>query len=380
MWELIPIFLISCALGIVSHSYSTYDNTLQKYTKKDKIIYILLTICIVLFIGLRTRYNDTSNYLQSYSLIPEGVSIFNKVDFLKLGGNPGFWLLQNIIHNCGFSGQDFLLFFSCLSIIPTLWFIHKHSNNIILSIFLTFTVGIVTLNAAAIKQCCAMAFGLIAVDAYLNKKYIKAIIFLLIAATFHPYVLMFAIAPLLTFKPWGKKTGILFVAFVVAGFSMQILINTILDVTTLLGEEYVFDSFTGEGVNFLRVLVTLAPTVLSFFVVKNGGYTEETKEQNLYINFTMLNGFVMFLALFGTANYFGRLAHYFLPFVIISIPYMLSCLKKTDKILVGSIIVFAYSFYFVYENIYGGLGSFDNCFDRINIFEYLQQIFQERLS
>ena len=375
MWELTPIFLLSCALGFASHSLSTYDYTSKKYAKKDKIIYILLIVCMVLFIGLRTRYNDTSNYLESYNRISGKASIFNKANFLKLGGNPGFWLLQNIIHKWGFSGQDFLLFFSCLSLIPTLWFIHKRSNNIVLSIFLTFTVGLVTLNAAAIKQCCAMAFGLIAVDAYLDKKYIRAVVWLLIGATFHPYILMFATAPLLTFKPWGKKTGILLIVFAIAGTTMQILVNTILNVTTMMGEEYNSSSFTGEGVNFLRVLVALAPSALSYIVAKEGGYTEETKEQNLYINFTMLNGLVMFLALFGTANYFGRLAHYFLPFVVISIPYMLSCLKKDNKLLVGSIVVFAYLFYFWYEKSYGGMGSFDNYFDRITIFEYLQKKF-----
>lgn len=374
MWEIIPIFLLSCALSFASHSNSTYDRALKKYTKKENIIYILMMFCLVLFIGLRTRYNDTYNYLESYNRIPKNVDIFNKVNFLQLGSNPGFWLLQNIIHNLGFSGQDFLLFFSCLSLGPTLWFIHKRSNNIILSIFLTFTVGFITLNAAAIKQCCAMAFGLIAVDAYLNKKYIRAVVWLLIGTTFHPYILMFAIAPLLTFKPWGKETVILFIAFAIAGAAMQILINTILDVTTLLGEEYVSSSFTGESVNFLRVVVALAPSALSFIIAKRGGYTKETKEQNLYINFTMLNGLVMFLALFGTANYFGRLAHYFLPFVAISIPYMLSCLKKNDKLLVGMIVVFAYLFYFWYGNSYGGVGAFDNYFDRITIFQYFKQI------
>lgn len=374
MWELIPIFLLSCALSFASHSNSTYDRALKKYTKKENVIYILMMFCMVLFIGLRTRYNDTYNYLESYNRIPKNVDIFNKVNFLQLGSNPGFWLLQNIIHNLGFNGQDFLLFFSFVSLFPTLWFIHKHSNNIVLSIFLTFTLSIVTLNAAAIKQCCAMSFGLISIDYFLNKRYKSSIVFLLIGATFHPYVLMFAIAPFLTFRPWGKKTILMLIIFAVAGVSMQILINTILDVTTLLGEEYHAGSFQGEGVNPIRVLVALAPMMLSFLVTKNKGYTDETKEQNLFINLTMLNGLIMFLALFGTANYFGRLAHYFLPFVTISVPYMLSCFNKNDKILLGTVIICAYIFFFWYGNMRGGLGRFDDYFDRITIFQYFKQI------
>ncbi len=374
MWELIPIFIFSCALSFISHSNSVYNEKTGEYKKIDKVVYALLVLCIVFFVGLRTRFNDTRNYLDSYNSIPKNVNIFYKVNFLKPGENPGFWLLQNIIHNLGFSGQDFLLFFSFISLVPTLWFIHKHSNNIVLSIFLTFTVGIITLNAAAIKQSCAMGLGLIAIDAYLNKKKIKFILWILIGVTIHPYVLMFAIAPVLTFKPWGEKTFVLLIVFAIAGFAMQVLVNTILEVTSMLGEEYVTSSFLREGVNPFRVLVALAPSLLSYIVSKSGGYTENTKEQNLYANFTMLNGLIMFLALFGTANYFGRLAHYFLPFVVISIPYMLSCLKDKDRVVFGFIIVFAYLFYFWYENIHGGLGTFDDYFDRINIFEYLKQL------
>ena len=374
MWELIPIFILSCALSFISHYCSTYDAKIKKYTKKDKAVYVLLVLCIVFFIGLRTRYNDTTNYLESYSRIPENVNIFYKVNFLRLGENPGFNLLQNILHNLGFSGQDFLLFFSFVSLVPTFWFVKKHSNNIVFSVFLTFTVGLTMLSAAAIKQCSAMALGLIAIDAYLNKKNVKFVLWLLIGATIHPYILMYAIAPLLTFKPWSRKTILLLIVFAFAGVTMQVLVNTILKVTTLLGESYESSSFLKEGVNPFRVIVALAPSLLSYIIVKEGGYTEETKEQNLYANFTLLNGLIMFLALFGTANYFGRLAHYFLPFVVVSIPYMLSKLKREDEMVISFIAVVAYLFFFWYGNIYGGVGAFDDYFDRINIFKYFSQL------
>lgn len=377
MWEIIPIFITSCLLAFISHAGSTYDSLSKKYIKKERVLYAIMAICVIFFIGLRTRLNDTANYLQSYNRIPENASLFYKVNFLKLGSNPGFWLLQNTMHRLGFSGQDFLLAFAFLSLGPILWFVHKYSNNIFVSVFLIFTASIVTLNCGAIKQFTAMALGLIALDRMLNKKYCRFVLWLIIASTIHPYILMFALAPLLTFKPWGKKTYILLIIFVIAGIAMQILVNTILDVTTMLGEEYTEESFTGAGVNPLRVVVALAPMILSIFVARYGGYSEESKEQNLFINLTMLNGLIMFLALFGTANYFGRLAHYFLPFVTLSVPYMLSCFRKEEKLLVGIIVIFGYLFFFWYGNVYGGVGAFDDYFDRINIFEYLKQILVE---
>ena len=139
MWEIIPIFIVSCMLAFVSHADSTYNSLTKKYVKKEKLLYAILAICVIFFVGLRTRLNDTTNYLSTYNYIPENASLFYKVDFLKLGSNPGFWLIQNIIHKLGFSGQDFLLLFSFLSLGPIFWFVRKHSNNVFISVFLSFS-------------------------------------------------------------------------------------------------------------------------------------------------------------------------------------------------------------------------------------------------
>lgn len=66
-----------------------------------------------------------------------------------------------------------------------------------------------------------------------------------------------------------------------------------------------------------RLLVTLVPLVMSFILRKqiNDPYYEYDRQDNICLNLSFLNGEIMFIALFGTANYFARLANYFYIFL-----------------------------------------------------------------
>lgn len=375
MTEILPIFLSSCILAWFSHIFSKYDEQTLRYVKRDKIIYAVMCMFLILFAGLRTRYNDTSNYIESYiDVIDKSKSIWNEVDFAALGSNPGFLLARNIIKHLGFSTQSFILFFSVITLTIYLWFINKYSSNIALSIYLMFTVGVYVFTLAAIKQCLAIGFGLIAIDRFLNNKKFWFMVFILIGATFHPYVLMFLITPILTFKPWTKKTYYMIGIFAVLGITFQHLVGRVVNVTSILGEEYTVDTFSGAGVNPFRTAVCLVPVILSFVVRRNVYDENYDKQNNLILNLTFLNGLIMFLALFGTANYFGRLAHYFLIFSVISIPWLLKHLNTRYRPVIIFLAIMLYFLYFCYESIYGGAVKFDDAYDRVTLGYYLESL------
>ena len=88
-----------------------------------------------------------------------------------------------------------------------------------------------------------------------------------------------------------------------AGFLLRPLLGMVVNITTLLGEEYTISEFTGEGVNIFRVLVCNVPLVLSY-IYRKKLFTNSSETENLMVNLTMLNGAIMFVGLFGTANYF----------------------------------------------------------------------------
>ena len=87
--------------------------------------------------------------------------------------------------------------------------------------------------------------------------------------------------------------------------------GTIGDMTDAMGYDYDVNEFAGEGVNIFRVIVVWVPLVLSN-ICKEQLRCSENREQNMIVNLSMMNSVIMFIGLFGTANYFARLANYFL--------------------------------------------------------------------
>jgi hypothetical protein len=229
-----------------------------------------------------------------------------------------------------------------------------------------------TFHMAAIKQCTAMAFCLIATDRAINKKYIMFVVSVLLGSLFHPYALMYLIVPFLFFRPWSKATLFMIAIFAAVGFGMESLIGTILNVTDMLGENYNATSFIGEGVNPFRLLVVSVPAVLAFLVKDQIGEKEE-KDQYLLVNLSMLNAEIMFVALFGTANYFARLANYFLTFQALSIPWLFTHFEEKSKRLVTNVGVICYVLFFIYSQAIHE--SFDGNYFSITLMEYLKSLF-----
>ena len=340
------------------------------YRHKEKIFFFLMAVVVIVFVGLRTSYNDTETYRYSYELMPTGMGNILNLD-LSLGSNPGFNILNTILKTIGFSTQDFLMIYAVVTVGIYFWFVRKYSDNIWLSVFLFFTMGCYTFTMAAIKQCVAVAFCLVGIDRLLREKKISFVFWILLASTFHPYSLMYLIASFLMFKPWTNKTYILLAVFGLIGLGIQPLLGTVVDITTMLGEEYDAATFTGEGINIFRLAVVWVPVIVSFFVRK---YLREanTKKENLILNLTILNAEIMFIGLFGTANYFGRLANYFLIFQALCLPHLFNGFTTGSKRIITFLCVFCFLLYFYYANVINQ--HFDSQFNYVSFISYLSAL------
>lgn len=340
---------------------------------KDRLCYFLIFAVLTLFVGLRTYYNDTLVYISSYERsvgFPAFWDSFNA----ELGANPGFTITQAWLKSSGVSSQGFLLFFAAISIGCSVYFFKTYSNNFMLSLFLFFATNAYTLTAAAVKQSAAIALSLVAVTFALKKKWIPFAILVFLAATFHPYVLLFALVPFLTFKPWSKLTYIMLAAFVLAGFMLESLLGTIVDITAMIGDSYTEEALIGEGINIFRVLVANVPLVLTF-MYREYLFRNSTKADNLMINLAMLNGAIMFVGMFGTAIYFSRMASFFTIAQCVALPWILSKLPRDRKDFYTAAMIVCYCGFFVYANMISQ--SFDVSFGRITLIEYLRNyVFQ----
>ena len=373
MSKLLPIFIFGIILAYVSDrraivEFDSYGD--RVYRKKDKLIFFIIAVVLAIFVGLRTSYNDTNTYMNMYEALSPGISNLLTID-LNIGSNPGFWVVNTIIKTIGFSTQSFLMVYAIVTVGIYLWFIRKYSDNIWLSVFLFFTMGCYTFTMAAIKQCVAVAFCLVATDRYLQNKKTSFVLWVLIASTFHPYSLMYLIIPFLNFEPWSGKTYLFLVIFLVIGLSLQPLLGTVVDITTMLGEEYDATTFTGEGINIFRLAVVWVPVVISFFT-KRYLKANNSKADNIILNLTILNAEIMFVGLFGTANYFGRLANYFLIFQALCLPHLFKAFNETSKKIITSACIVGFLLYFYYANVINQ--NFDSSFNFISFIDYFRTL------
>ena len=149
-------------------------------------------------------------------------------------------------------------------------------------------------------------------------------------------------------------------------------LGTLVSITSMIGEEYTIESFTGDGVNPFRLAVCAVPLILAL-IARNVIYVKNDRVNNLFVNLSMLNAEIMFVALFGTANYFARLANYFLIFQTISLPWLLSHFDSNSRKVMNLGAVAGYSAYFYYANVINQ--HFDSLYYSISLIDYLKAVF-----
>ena len=367
MRELATLMLITAALAWCA-DHVTLGPMAHDRRRRQILCTLLIILLLAGFAGLRTRCNDTTTYRHGYELITQRTWAASDK---SVGANPLFNFINYQLKMHGVSTQNYLMFWAFLTIGCYFVFVHRYSASYPLTVFLLFATGCYTFVFAGIKQAAAVGIAVLAVMLALKRKWIFFLAGIAIASLIHPYALMYLLVPFMQYRPWTRKTGWMLAIFLAVGFSLRPLLGTVVNITTLLGEEYTVSSFTGEGVNVFRVLVCNVPLVLSF-LYRRQLFSDSSRAENLMVNLTMLNGAIMFVGLFGTANYFGRLANYFLIFQSLALPWMLKKIGGRDGKLLTMLMVLGYAAYFYYANMIAI--PFDQDFARLSLSEYLAQL------
>lgn len=368
---LIVFAMIMMVLAEIHSAKRAGASDSDRYVKKDRLFFALLAIGLALFVGLRTKFNDTAAYRSGYEAIRPSWSSFAKIDWV-LGSNPGFMVTNTLLRILGVSTQGFLMFYAFITVFCYVWFIRKYTISVWQTVFLYLVAGGYFLSLAAIKECVAIAICLVATDRMLRKKRVSFVLLVLLASTFHPYSLMYLITPFLCFAPWTKRTYLMIAVFFLIGFGLRPFMGTLIDITTMLGEEYTVEEFSGGGVNFFRFLVGAVPIALSFIARKKMRQSED-KPLNLAMNLTVLHGAILFVALFGTANYFARLSEYFSVFTTLSLPWLLRKFEPKTRHIMTLMAVVLYSIFCLYDLSLHAW--FDVRYDYVTLWEYLKEVF-----
>lgn len=377
MKTLIPTLAIAFFLSFLSERRSSRrlnEFGQPEYVRKDRFFFFLMAFAMAFFVGLRTRGNDTLAYRIMYENQTPGTNPIQMLTSMKIASSPGLYFLAACLKNIGATTQDYFMACAMFTILTYLWFLRKHTTDIWLSVFYFITMGVYTFTMAAIKQTLAVAFLLIATDRAFDRKWLKYFLWVAVAELFHPYAFVYLVVPFLSFCPWSRKTWYLLAGTVAAALFLPRLMDVIGDMTDALGYDYDEDAFTGGGVNTFRVIVVWVPLVLSY-ICKEQLRGSESREQNMIVNLSMINSVIMFIGLFGTANYFARLANYFLMFQCLALPMILQKFDRKSERTLRFLSEVGFLGFFYYGTAVAQ-GKFDVNFSFISVSEFLDQLFK----
>ncbi|MCD7809854.1 MAG: EpsG family protein [Erysipelotrichaceae bacterium] len=367
MRMILGLLIIITGLAYLSQRQSMYTG------KKSWDIYlVLLFIFLVLFAGLRTSYNDTSNYINGFVNSETIGDFISNSDNLDLLNNPLFYGYQALIRTFT---DNYTIFFMISAIIVNylfLDFIKKNTDieNFAFSIFIYVCLGTLMLSIAAQKQILTMSILTLALNQLFDKHYVKFYIIVFIAGLIHTYAWLFLFLPLLDTKPWSVQTLILIAVTIFIMMTFQSTITSMLEVADQVGKDIpVEEVFDSNQMNILRVAVySIVPITSLLF--KGRINNDIDRKNSIFIQMSIVSLMFMLLGTMNGANMFGRAGNYFQIGMICSMPWIIRQLfTKRSVAMVLMVATLCFSGFYLYDN-----NGFDTGYNRKSITQFIGEV------
>ncbi|KRN88438.1 EpsG family protein [Ligilactobacillus ceti] len=306
--------------------YNILSVFVYKFFIKSKKIYItIVSMQLFLILALRdvTVGYDLDNYIAGYNYI-NTLNFREMLATLKLGHanliypfkyESGYVVFNWIVGHLGFDFHSFLIIVAGICITSITIFIYKYSDNVMLSYIIYLGIGGYIYCFSILRQSLALAIVLLSVTYILDEKYYRAMMFIILAVTFHITAILFI--PLLIlrkFKITNKLYRIyLYVVVLIFLSSYQLYSRVILPFLNSIGDQR-YTHLNFQINNMMIVLLFLSGII--YFFVKDKFYNN-TKNNFMLAAFSMATLY----EIFGLYNDgLARGIIYYMIFSIIVIP------------------------------------------------------------
>lgn len=342
--------------------------------RRADIFMIAAIAWMTCFSFLRTGYNDTANYIFAWSNAEGARSFIENGGLLDLTSNPLSNLWREISHDVSDNYHIYFLPPALLSSFTSVKLFKKYSVSPAFSILIFFSLGTYITYIAALKQCFAMFFLILALPYAIDKKYIRFYLLVFVAMLFHTHAFMFAIVPLLFGKPWGKATVGFLAAALFAMATYDATLGAFMEYAQSLGAMVAeIEVFDNNSINVLRVIVYWVPALIALFFRKRL-FSDSTRTENLFVNMSLISAFILMIGLVQAANLFARMAAYFEIAAAISLPWMIKKLfTKRSARFVTVCAALLYFGYFLYE--FGVSKGFGRNYTAITLWQFIASLF-----
>lgn len=276
---------------------------------------IVAVLPLVIWAGYRGYVGDTAAYIRTFGEMPVSFSgIGNYINSVKK--DQGFYFVSAVI-KCIIGNRQVLYFIILAAVQCFLLFriYRKYSSAYVVSFFLFIaSTDYISWIFNGMRQFTAVAITVVCFPWILEKRYIRAIIGILIASLFHQSaLLLLPFVFIVQGKAWNKKT-LLFIFAVIVAVMFADRFTNILD-TMLAETQYEnvvsdWENWQDDGTNLLRVLVYSVPTILSLIGLK---YIRQEGDPliNLCTNMSIASAGLYVISMFTSGIFIGRLPIYF---------------------------------------------------------------------
>ena len=315
----------------------------------------LILVCpLVIWAAFRGNIGDTGAYQAMFRNIPTLGS--GLIEYLsKNSKDRGFYVLASLLKTV--FGSDCTLFFfiiAAFQIFCITYFFRRYSTDFLLCIFMfVLSTDYLSWMFNGIRQFIAVCIILLTFGLVLRKKYIPAILIILLASTIHGSALM--MIPLIFViqgRAWNQKTILMIVAVAVTILFID-RFTDFLD-SVLIDTQY-SDIVTNDiwknddGTNILRALFYSIPAILSIAGKK---HIDEADSPviNLCVNCSICTAALYFLSVFSSGIYVGRLPIYttFQGYAVV--PWLINHIfTKRSAAVVTTVLMAAYLAFFYYQ-------------------------------
>lgn len=321
--------------------------------KSISLFFALISFALlVYFVGMRTSYVDTAAYIRMFKSTPADFSVLKsmfKEDYDGIGFNFLMIAFKKYISK---DFTDWFLFLAIFQAGAIVKLYQKYSCNFFMSAFLFITSVTFTWMMNGIRQFTAVCLILYFFEYVINKKTIKVLIIILLAATIHTTaILWIPVYFIVHFKPWSKEIWICVFLTLVVVFGIDYFTD-LLD-STAEGTSYEgigtglmnYNEGEDDGVNIIRVAIHAVPAAIALLFRKQlEGKT--TKVIDICLNMCVVGVGVYLLGVVTSGIMVGRIPIYFTLVNFILLPWLLeNAFEKNMKFVMK---IACYSLYFVY--------------------------------
>lgn len=286
---------------------------------------LIAFIPVIWIAGTRGWIADTPLYIQRFQNMPgtiSGIPAYMRT----VKKDAGFYFLAAVVR--AVVGNHYVIYLTIIAsfhAVALIFLFRRYSSAFGISFFLFIaSTDYFSWMFNGIRQFVAVCIILFATPFMIRRRYIPAILIILLAATMHQSaLLMIPIVIICSGEAWNKRT-LLFILFVLLAVAYVGQFTSLLD-DALQNTQYAnvvsdYESWQDDGTNPLRVLVYSIPALISFLGRKR---IRESGDPliNMCVNLSIVSAGLYLISMVTSGIFIGRLPIYASLYGYILLPW-----------------------------------------------------------